>query len=140
MYVIIDDTFPINSITHKPIFAYCTKPTEIWIPVIEKSLAKVIGGNYSSLIGHSIEEGLKLLTSNPCCTLCWKSQYNNKPVDDNMDDVFNSIDRSLGNVVLISAQIKPNCIYIRFIYSFLYPFHFIFFFSSISVSIYFILL
>lgn len=46
-YVVVDDYFPCNSISKQPLFS---KPigNEIWVLLIEKTWAKVIGGYFSA--------------------------------------------------------------------------------------------
>eukprot|EP01112_Ceratiomyxa_fruticulosa_P010738 TRINITY_DN2856_c0_g1_i1.p1 TRINITY_DN2856_c0_g1~~TRINITY_DN2856_c0_g1_i1.p1 ORF type:complete len:614 (-),score=139.62 TRINITY_DN2856_c0_g1_i1:132-1973(-) len=56
----IDDRIPCGS-DGRPVFAHCQDPDEIWVPIIEKALAKMLG-TYEALDGGFLEEGVVLLT------------------------------------------------------------------------------
>lgn len=58
--VTIDDRFPCGA-DGKPIFGHCKDPEEIWVLVIEKALAKLLG-TYEALDGGYLEEGVVMLT------------------------------------------------------------------------------
>lgn len=58
--VTIDDRFPCGA-DGKPIFGHCKDSEEIWVLVIEKALAKLLG-TYEALDGGYLEEGVVMLT------------------------------------------------------------------------------
>lgn len=58
--VTIDDRFPCGA-DGKPIFGHCKDPEEIWVLLIEKALAKLLG-TYEALDGGYLEEGVVFLT------------------------------------------------------------------------------
>jgi len=58
--VTIDDRFPCGA-DGKPVFGHCRDPEEIWVLLIEKALAKLLG-TYEALDGGYLEEGVVMLT------------------------------------------------------------------------------
>lgn len=58
--VSIDDRFPCGA-DGKPVFGHCKDPEEIWVLLIEKALAKLLG-TYEALDGGYLEEGVVMLT------------------------------------------------------------------------------
>jgi hypothetical protein len=58
--VTIDDRFPCGG-DGKPVFGHCKDPEEIWVLLIEKALAKLLG-TYEALDGGYLEEGVVMLT------------------------------------------------------------------------------
>lgn len=65
VYVVIDDTFPVNSATLDPLFSRSTSPNCLWAILIEKAYAK-LHGSYSNIqFGHT-PEALTDLTGLVC--------------------------------------------------------------------------
>lgn len=62
--VVVDDFFPCNARTRGPAFAVGRR-NQLWVPLIEKALAKVAGSYAKLLAGRSVE-GLAVLTGAPC--------------------------------------------------------------------------
>lgn len=58
--VTIDDRIPCGA-DGKPVFGHCKDPEEIWVLLIEKALAKLLG-TYEALDGGYLEEGVVFLT------------------------------------------------------------------------------
>lgn len=82
--VVIDDRFPCTSNNR---LAYSQgHRKQLWVPLIEKALAK-LNGSYESIIAGRCCEGLTTVTGSPCETLIL-GQLNN-PDDKNID--FNSL-------------------------------------------------
>lgn len=55
----IDDRIPCGA-DGLPVFAHCIDPEEIWVPLIEKAMAKMLG-TYEALDGGYLEEGMIVL-------------------------------------------------------------------------------
>jgi hypothetical protein len=62
-YVIVDELLPYANC--KLCFAHCTKPDEIWVPMIEKAYAKLFGC-YEALRSGSIDEAIVDMTGLVC--------------------------------------------------------------------------
>jgi hypothetical protein len=61
-YVIIDDRIPCHDTRNgQPAFARCRDPEELWVPLIEKSYAK-LHGSYKSLIGGYVHSAVADIT------------------------------------------------------------------------------
>lgn len=58
--VTIDDRIPCGQ-DGLPVFAHCIDPEEIWVPIIEKGLAKLLG-TYEALDGGYLEEAIVMFT------------------------------------------------------------------------------
>ena len=62
-YVIVDELLPYANC--RLCFAHCTKPDEIWVPMIEKAYAKLFGC-YEALRSGSIDEAIVDMTGLAC--------------------------------------------------------------------------
>lgn len=64
--VIVDDRFPCQLNRHLA-YSHCHRK-QLWVPLIEKALAK-LNGTYESIIAGRCCEGLAIVTGSPCETL-----------------------------------------------------------------------
>ncbi|CBZ42128.1 Calpain catalytic domain-containing protein [Caenorhabditis elegans] len=77
--IIVDDFFPCYSKTNSIAMAVGRR-NQLWVPLIEKAMAKVLG-SYSKLHGASLAQGLSMLTGASCVN------YNCPPIPSSVDDV-----------------------------------------------------
>ena len=78
--VILDDLFPCDS-NGSLIYSQATK-RQLWVPLIEKAVAK-LNGSYESLIAGQTVEGLSTLTGYPCDSI--RLEPNTSGNDDDID-------------------------------------------------------
>ena len=83
--VIVDDLFPCDS-NGQLIYSQASRK-QLWVPLIEKAMAK-LNGNYESLIAGQTVEGLSTLTGYPCDSIrleatpsAYHSHEDEDPVD-----------------------------------------------------------
>ena len=60
-FVVVDDRIPVRAKDGRVVFAGCSDPNELWVPLIEKAYAK-LHGCYKALIGGYSHYGLADLT------------------------------------------------------------------------------
>ena len=78
--VLIDDYFP--CISNKRLAYSHARRKQLWVPLIEKALAK-LNGSYEAIIAGRCCEGLSTVTGSPCETLILGNL--NNPSDKNVD-------------------------------------------------------
>ncbi|XP_067948715.1 calpain-15-like isoform X2 [Watersipora subatra] len=80
--VIVDDRLPCTSDGR---LCFCKgRRKQLWVPLLEKAMAKVFG-SYSALISGTTQEGLAVLTGFPCETIDFETMRRERAL--NKDDV-----------------------------------------------------
>ncbi|CAG2165759.1 unnamed protein product [Oppiella nova] len=80
--VLIDDLLPCDS--HRRLVYSQAKHRQLWVPFIEKAVAKMYGC-YEALVSGRAVEGLSILTGAPCDTLELERDVNsNEPIDEDL--------------------------------------------------------
>jgi calpain-15 len=80
--VILDDIFPCDAHTGQLVYSKASRK-QLWVPLIEKAMAK-LNGSYESLIAGLTVEGLSTLTGFPCESLKLETGQNEEPIDKDM--------------------------------------------------------
>ena len=71
--VTIDDTLPVDPRSGMLVFSQC-RDRQLWVPLLEKALAKVRGG-YMKTIGGSVSVALSMLTGAPTLSVDLDTSY-----------------------------------------------------------------